>query len=46
MNSNREYLEYFREKLLSAKNTEAKSLNNVHCKGLFSLVIAGTEHGR
>ncbi|WP_010590765.1 hypothetical protein [Acinetobacter bereziniae] len=45
--SNFQYLTEFKEKLLNATSeTMGKSLNNVHCDGLFSLVIAGNEHGK
>ncbi len=45
MDSNFKYLKAFEAKLLKPKSIDM-SLNNVHCKGLFSLVIDGFEHGK
>jgi len=43
--SNYEYLKDFNQKLKSPTALDM-SLNNVHCNGLFSLVIDGAEHGK
>ena len=43
--SNYEYLNNFKEKMRESDSLE-KSLNDVHCKGLFSLVVGGNENGR
>lgn len=45
MNSNFKYLKNFEQKLIKPKAIDM-SLNNVHCVGLFSLVVEGEEHGK
>lgn len=40
-----DYLKDFKKELENSESLHM-SLANVHCKGLFSLVISGTEHGK